>query len=551
MLSDRSSGRRRRCGCLSGLVLMLHLAVGVSALEGSSSSVVAVEILRVRSGDWEQLDFVARATPGFPVTEIRVGAAGAPVTDFVVEARPLQGASLGTAVELGNLHRFQRQAAVPEGYVITGVAIRREGGAVQSLALESAPLPAGVQLGEAQRFGDEGFHPDVASRVPEGHYLIGIGGTDGKNNLRHFGITARRLAVEEFEPTPAPSGYRTIYVSAVSGDDARDGSTPGLAVRTVYRAKEIAQDHPEASGFRILLRGGETFTPDRPMRNAAMDRRNEARGRYALMWDLPQGLILSTYGSGEMAVFGPGGYTMNPADVPGAICVVTPCRHPVLIENIHFKRWQMEVLYTLSYLPREKDRLVFRNNLVEEHGTLYFPGETSMEGNLPFYTGGTLQPRSSRGFVVENNIFRDIHNHIFDKDDARLLDKMHVVYLGSTGDTEIRGNVIQNTSGPPFKVRYRAARNILLLDNAFYYAAPSEQLNLVQLGWYRVSGGREGTDDWPENILIAENFFYYPYAWEGIENPVTATARKYSVSKVGQELIGTTWRNNRFILEWE
>jgi hypothetical protein len=71
-------------------------------------------------------------------------------------------------------------------------------------------------------------------------------------------VNVNRLVHEKPEPPEAQGhGFQSIYVSA-DGDDAADGTRP-RPVRSVHRAVAIARAS-DATGFRILLRGRDSFT---------------------------------------------------------------------------------------------------------------------------------------------------------------------------------------------------------------------------------------------------------------------------------------------------
>lgn len=59
-------------------------------------------------------------------------------------------------------------------------------------------------------------------------------------------------AAEEVETTEEPETTEDIYLDGVGGDDANDGSSPELAVKTFERAKEIATQYPSILNIYVI-----------------------------------------------------------------------------------------------------------------------------------------------------------------------------------------------------------------------------------------------------------------------------------------------------------
>ncbi|HPI73380.1 MAG TPA: hypothetical protein PLZ01_08230, partial [bacterium] len=310
-------------------------------------------------------------------------------------------------------------------------------------------------------------------------------------------IVARCIFSLPWLPDTAAGAVRTIYVSQTSGVDSNnDGSDPQRPVRTLARARVLALTYWRSSdGFEILLRAGERFDDFAAMTNPILKNYDPVRNTFAFVWDIDRSLLLSTYGGKERALLYSGRYT-HQGGPQAAIAVTSPSRQPVVIKNLHFKRWQVSALFAY-----ETQNISFIDNVVEEIGTLYFPDEQT-EG---IYGAGAIYPKNSTQILIKGNYVRDVHNQ-FDR-----LDEMHVFYFTRLSHAEVCDNIIINASGPPLKFRRSQTQNIHVHDNAFYYTGPSQALNRVQEGWVRYSG--DADEGCPSSLIIERNQFYYPYCW--------------------------------------
>ncbi len=343
-------------------------------------------------------------------------------------------------------------------------------------------------------------------------------------------------------PDTAVGAVRTIYVSQTSGVDSdNDGSDPLRPVRTLARARVVALTYWRSSdGFEILLRAGERFDDCAAMTNPILKNYDPVRNTFAFVWDLDRPLLLSTYGGKERAMLYSGRYT-HQGGPQAAIAVTSPSRQPVVIKNLHFKRWQVSALFTY-----ETQNISFIDNVVEEIGTLYFPDEQTAD----IYGAGAIYPKNSSQILIKGNYVRDVHNQ-FDR-----LDEMHVFYFTRLSHAEVCDNIIINASGPPLKFRRSQTQDIHVHDNAFYYTGPSQALNRVQEGWVRYSGDAE--EGCPTALLIERNQFYYPYCWPDRESCTGATASRCSISNPGvcgadacDQEDRIRWIDNDFRYIWE
>jgi hypothetical protein len=343
-----------------------------------------------------------------------------------------------------------------------------------------------------------------------------------------------------------------IYVSQSEGDDTNDGLNSSTPVKSLLKAKELAsaqKDNSDYIGYQILLKGGDVFDELTSMTSDALVDDDADRSKYAFVWDINKTLLLSTYGSDEKATIYSGKYTSE-GGPQGAVAVCKPSEKEVIVENLHIKRFQ-----TNAFLALETSNVIFRNNKVEEIGTLYFPGET---GNPDIYCAGVFYVRNSSNVKALNNEFSDMHN-AWIKDGSATeddIDALHAFYLTRLTGGEIANNIVRNTSGPPLKFRRALTNNIHVHNNEFYYAGPSIQMALLkgfaQTGWVRYSGDSDG--GCPYAITIEDNIFHYPYCWEEYEDCEKAVAEKYSISNTnvcGADAVedpeNVLWLNNDFI----
>ncbi len=335
---------------------------------------------------------------------------------------------------------------------------------------------------------------------------------------------------------------QTIYISQQDGTDIDNiGNDKNKPIRTLARARIIALSNwRNVDGFEILFKGGEQFDEFIPITNQVLKDYDPLRNSFAFVWDIDRSLKISTFGSQEKAIMYSDKYT-HEGGPQTAIAVTTPSSRNVIVENIHFKHWQVCAFF--AYKTRN---IQFLNNIVEEIGTLYFPDEKTPG----IYGAGAIYPKNSSNVFIKGNYILNIHNQ-FD-----MLDKMHVFYLTRLNNSEICDNIIINASGPPLKFRRSQTNNVYVHDNEFYYTGPSQSLNQVQEGWVRYSG--DADDGCPYAIVIEHNLFYYPYCWEGTQACDNALAVKYSISNTS--VCGTEaceddekvkWIDNDYRYEWE
>ena len=355
-----------------------------------------------------------------------------------------------------------------------------------------------------------------------------------------------------YDAVSASSEDLIIYVSQSEGDDTNDGSSSDAPVKSLLKAKELAdaqKDNADYIGYQILLKGGDVFDELTSMTSDALVDDDADRSKYAFVWDINKTLLLSTYGSEEKATIYSGKYTSE-GGPQGAVAVCKPSEKEVIIENIHIKRFQAN-----AFLALETSNVIFRNNKVEEIGTFYFPGET---GNPDIFCAGVFYVRNSSNVKALNNEFIDMHN-AWIKDGSATEDNivdLHAFYLTRLTGGEIANNIVRNTSGPPLKFRRALTNNIHVHNNEFYYTGPSIQMSLLkgfaQTGWVRYSGDSDG--GCPYAITIEDNIFHYPYCWEEYEDCEKAVAEKYSISNTnvcGADAVEdpekVLWVNNDFI----
>ena len=338
------------------------------------------------------------------------------------------------------------------------------------------------------------------------------------------------------------AAVRTIYISQQAGVDSNnDGSDINQPIKTLARARVLALTYWRSSdSIKILLKAGERFDGFIAMTNTILKNYDPARNTFAFVWDIDRPLLISTYGGPGRALLYSGKYT-HEGGPQAAIAVTSPSRQAVVIQNLHFKRWQVCALFTY-----ETQNVSFVNNVVEEIGTLYFPDEKTPD----IYGAGAIYPKNSSQVLIKGNYVRNIHNQ-FDR-----LDEMHVFYFTRLSQTEVCDNTVINASGPPLKFRRSQTRDIHVHDNAFYYTGPSQALNRVQEGWVRYSGDAE--EGCPSALIIERNKFYYPYCWPDRETCVGAMATRCSISNPGvcgadacdrEERI--RWLDNDFRYTWE
>ncbi|MGD8782505.1 MAG: T9SS type A sorting domain-containing protein [Ignavibacteria bacterium] len=337
---------------------------------------------------------------------------------------------------------------------------------------------------------------------------------------------------------------RTIYVSQATGIDEDNGGTDSTKpLRTIYRAVELAKSI-SVDTFKILLRGGEVFDQFTSYSNSTMTNYDKDRNQYAMIWDINRHLILSTYGSNEKAVWYSGKYTYEGG--PQTAIVVNGTSATVVIQNMHFKRWQCSAI-----MVYKANNVSIINNTVEEIGSLYFPDEKStMSDGSPLYAAGAIYPKNSSNILIKGNYLKNLHN------EWGTLSQLHAFYMTRLANSEVSNNVIVNASGPPLKVRRSGANNIYIHDNEFYYTSSSKQINATQQGFLRYSG--DADEGCPYNITIEKNKFYYPFVWEDKENAQTAVALKYSISNTTvcgsnacEDTSKVKWINNDFRFNWE
>lgn len=338
---------------------------------------------------------------------------------------------------------------------------------------------------------------------------------------------------------------KTIYISHLSGiDENNEGSSPQNPIKSLARAYEIAhQTFQQVGKYNILLKAGETFSDFQPLSNDVLTSYDPLRNTFAFIWDLDRQLHLSTYGvsSTNKALLYSNQYTYEGGPT-AAIAVVEPSTQAVVIENLHFKRWQVCAIFTY-----ETQHIEIANNIIEEIGTLFFPDEQTPG----IFGAGVLYPKNTTNAVLRDNYIRNVHNTYAD------LEQLHAFYLTRLSQAEIYNNVVINASGAPIKFRREANNNVWLYDNAFYYTGPSAQTDdIAQRGFVRYSGDANG--GCPFALTIENNKFYYPYCWEDIEDCQTAIADKCSVSNpavCGAQACENDeriqWINNDFRYGWE
>ncbi len=335
---------------------------------------------------------------------------------------------------------------------------------------------------------------------------------------------------------------QTIYISQQDGTDIDNlGDDVSKPIRTLARARVIALSNwRNVDGFEILFKGGEQFDEFLPITNQVLKDYDPLRNSFAFVWDIDRSLKISTFGSLEKAILYSNKYT-HEGGPQAAIAVTTPSTQNVIIENLHFKHWQVCAFF--AYKTRN---IQFLNNIVEEIGTLYFPDEKT----AGIYGAGAIYPKNSSNVFIQGNYIRNIHNQ-FD-----MLDKMHVFYLTRLNNSEICDNIIINASGPPLKFRRSQTNNVYVHDNEFYYTGPSQSLNQVQEGWVRYSG--DADDGCPYAIVLEHNLFYYPYCWENTQECDNALAVKYSISNTSvcgvdacEDEEKVKWIDNDYRYEWE
>jgi hypothetical protein len=338
------------------------------------------------------------------------------------------------------------------------------------------------------------------------------------------------------------AAVRTIYISQQAGVDSNnDGSDINHPVKTLARARVLALTYwRNSDSLKILLKAGERFDSLLPMTNTILKNYDPQRNTFAFVWDIDRPLLISTYGGKERALLYGGKYT-HEGGPQAALAVTSPSRQAVVIQNLHFKRWQVCGLFTY-----ETQNVSFINNVVEEIGTLYFPDEKTPD----IYGAGAIYPKNSSQVLIKGNYVRNIHNQ-FDR-----LDEMHVFYFTRLSQAEVSDNIIINASGPPLKFRRSQTQDIYVHDNAFYYTGPAQSLNRVQEGWVRYSGDAE--EGCPSALFIERNKFYYPYCWQDRETCQSAVASRCSISNPGvcgadacdkEERI--RWLDNDFRYTWQ
>lgn len=339
-----------------------------------------------------------------------------------------------------------------------------------------------------------------------------------------------------------PANWQKIFVSISEGNDNNLGNTISAPIKTLTKAKQMAQSSGYP-GFAILLKGGENFTPTIPMTSPILVSYCDYRYRSAFIWDIDKPLLFSSYGNDKLAVLGPGTATsttsqtvVDPNALQTAICVCYPCKQSVIIENLYIKHWELGGIFPFKYLPTTaSNKLTIRNNVFEEIGTMFFPEEKFLQPGESYtiYAADVIQPRTSNNIVISDNIFKNTGNY-FDSEHTTpfLMDSFHVFYMGNGHDVTIENNIIISTGGPPVKAKYAGSYNILVKNNTFLYTSPSEQINTVQEGFIRCL----------ENayIQVENNQFYCPYVWPQYENPETAVA----VQSSGDSMIN--WGANSF-----
>lgn len=337
-------------------------------------------------------------------------------------------------------------------------------------------------------------------------------------------------------------GVKIIYISEETGiDEGNQLADLKHPVKTLTKAYEIAKQSQDAySGYKILLKGGETFTAFSPR---GIDLYNNGNiNTYAFVWDIDRKLTISTYGSEEKAHLYGGKHTHEGGPTQG-ILVISPSTQEVLIENLYFEMWEIGTIMTF-----DTEDVTIRNIRIDKIGPYYFPDE-QVEG---VYVAGVIYPKNSTRILIEDIVMTNCHNN-YDE-----LGALHGFYCTRLSHSEIRNCYLKNISGSAFKFRRSPAHHVYIHDNECYYTGVSTQTpDQVQFGFVRYSGDeKEGC---PYALTIENNIFHYPFCWNELgEDCSTAKAVKYSISNTkvcGEQACedpdNVKWINNDFKYVWE
>lgn len=346
-----------------------------------------------------------------------------------------------------------------------------------------------------------------------------------------------------------PPDYLRIYVSHRGVNTTVHVNDPQKPVRDLWYARRLI-DRVEAydkehglnryPGYCILLKRGETFTPSRYYELDVEKQQtfDTERNRAAFYWDYNKPLILTSYGAtggrpilngqtGTIRKTNGFGVPQQTVKVQIAVHICNPRESPnrqkTLIENIHFKGWEMSAIWCLMTKQVE-----IRNNIIEEIGTYFHPDESytakefgrkiggaPRENGWPIYAGGAVYAHRSSDVAVRNNVFKHIHNA--DREDFPLVDKLHVIYILYASDTVFENNLVSDVSGP---LAIKGSWRSVIRGNRFERMSPMANDvhdfsggSYVQLGFLRIPSVKF-PDDAPRKLRVEGNIFDAPFSWD-------------------------------------
>ncbi|MBW2734302.1 MAG: hypothetical protein JRH20_18080 [Deltaproteobacteria bacterium] len=269
-----------------------------------------------------------------------------------------------------------------------------------------------------------------------------------------------------FDPSPTSV---LIYVSASEGDDANDGSTPALAVKTLARGAELVRD---GEYDFLLLRRGDTW-------------HDESLGRFKSGQDATHPLVIASYGDStqrprievdgqfidhnghsrsNVAVLGlqivafkkiPGDAAFDGASGGGFRYVGGGSG--LLIEDCHLLYGELVVQ---SYDVNHYDGVEVRRNIIEGNYHVDTCGQNNAHRPSGMYVSHV------DNLTIEGNVF-DHNGWNEDVPSACATMYNHNMYLNANG-LIIRGNIIARASSMGIKMRSDStgdAKDLLFEDN--------------------------------------------------------------------------------------
>ncbi|MFA4871471.1 MAG: right-handed parallel beta-helix repeat-containing protein [Patescibacteria group bacterium] len=336
-----------------------------------------------------------------------------------------------------------------------------------------------------------------------------------------------------------PISYKLILVSQAHVGNFKDGSVSS-PFNTLDEAKAAAQADSKltsaAPGYCIFLNGGEVFT-----NFTSHKYENDAKSKYAFVWDLNKPLVMSSYGTGKAII-----RQKDTSMPPSALLIVGPdtktYNTEVKIQKLQFEKWQARVI---SIRYRSNVKIV--NNVIDSVGTKFLGDEgTSGNGDSDrIYGDGIIYPKDSDNLIFDGNIMTNMINNTNGSDNK--YDDVHAFYLTRVSNVTISNNTIKNTSGSAIKPS-KGSSDIRILNNILSYVAPYVgQGSYDQLGFIRL----DGDSGCPSNITAQNNIFNYPYC---TGSSCSGNKKAQLCSQVhcsGSCSSNINWVNNTVNLNWQ